>query len=73
MSDYKNWEKDKLIEKLLFVEANARLNADIMECIRIKYIKSMNDVEALKEKCATFNRTCKHLAEEIIIAHSDKK
>jgi hypothetical protein len=33
----------------------------------------MNEVEALKEKCAAFNRTCKHLAEEIVIAHSDKK
>jgi hypothetical protein len=73
MSDYKDWDNDKLIEKLLFVEANARLNADIMECMKIRYIKSLNEVEALKEKCAAFNRTCKHLAEEIVIAYSDKK
>jgi hypothetical protein len=72
MSEYKDWEKDKLIERLLFVEANARLNADIMECIRIRYIKAINDVESLKEKCASFNRMCKDLAQEVVIAHSPK-
>jgi len=73
MSDYKDWEKDKLIERLLFVEANARLNGDIMECIRIRYIKAMNQIETLKEKCDTLYKCVKDVAQEVVIAHSDTK
>jgi len=69
-SPYSGLSNGELIALLIYKDKNASCNAEIMESMRISYIKAQAEIEDLKKKCDSLLKTTRSLAEEVVLAHS---